>query len=163
MKAIIILYAMLLSCFTWAAVDAFEFDTPQQEAQYYDLIHELRCPKCQNNSIADSNAELAGDLRLKVYQLTMQGDSKAEIKAYLVARYGIFIDYRPPVTRATLLLWVLPLVPFLVGFVFIVRRQRQFKRQPKSDWGVAQEQAFQKKMSQSTTDTCDESSRKGGQ
>lgn len=150
MRMTLILLAMMWPCIAWTAVDAFEFSTPQQEAQYYDLIHELRCPKCQNNSIADSNAELAQDLRTKVYQLTIQGQSKAQIKAYLVARYGTFIDYRPPFTLSTLLLWLSPLVPLLIGVMVIVRRQRQFKRQPEPIWNDEQEHAFWQKMSQST-------------
>ena len=87
-----------------------QFKDEAQEQQFRQLTEELRCPKCQNNSIADSNSMIATDLRQKVYELMQEGKSKKEIVDYMVARYGNFVTYDPPLTPLTVLLWVLPVV-----------------------------------------------------
>ena len=107
-----------------AAIDVYHFDSAQQEQQFQELSSTLRCPKCQNNTIADSNAALAQDLRHKVYEMTIQGKSRQEIIDYMVARYGDFITYNPPLTLGTLILWVGPLLVLMLGGVFIWRRHR---------------------------------------
>ncbi|QSA19380.1 cytochrome c-type biogenesis protein CcmH, partial [Vibrio furnissii] len=88
-----------------AAIDVYDFESPEQETQFQELSNTLRCPKCQNNSIADSNAELAKDLRHKVYEMTKEGKSKSEIVDYMIARYGNFVTYNPPFTLSTAILW----------------------------------------------------------
>jgi len=101
----------------WAAIEVREFAAPAQEQRFQDLVFELRCPKCQNQNIADSNAPLSADLRQKVYDMIQDGHSDEEIVAYLVQRYGDFVSYRPPLKRATWLLWFGPLILIaLVGF-----------------------------------------------
>ena len=95
-SAILLGFLMVIAVPVMSAIEVFDFDYPQQEAQFQELSHTLRCPKCQNNSISDSNAELAKDLRLKVYQMTKAGKSKQEIVDYMVARYGNFVTYNPP-------------------------------------------------------------------
>ncbi|CCQ39770.1 putative cytochrome c-type biogenesis protein [Yersinia enterocolitica (type O:5) str. YE53/03] len=97
----------------------------EQEQQYRELTEQLRCPKCQNNSIADSNAIIAADMRGKVYELQQQGNSKQQIIDYMVARYGNFVTYEPPVTAATLILWVGPTMFVLIGAVIVVLRARR--------------------------------------
>ncbi|CAL11362.1 putative cytochrome c-type biogenesis protein [Yersinia enterocolitica subsp. enterocolitica 8081] len=97
----------------------------EQEQQYRELTEQLRCPKCQNNSIADSNAIIAADMRGKVYELQQQGNSKQQIIDYMVARYGNFVTYEPPVTAATLILWVGPAMFVLIGAVIVVLRARR--------------------------------------
>lgn len=92
------------------------------------LEHELRCLVCQNQTLADSNAELAGDLRNQVHQLVASGRSDNEIKDYLVARYGDFVLYRPPVQGNTALLWGGPFALLATGaatWLVIQRRQRR--------------------------------------
>jgi len=76
---------MRAKLFALVAIDVYDFDTPEQEAQFHELSNTLRCPKCQNNSIADSNAALAQDLRQKVYEMTKEGKSKGEIVDYMIA------------------------------------------------------------------------------
>nr|WP_016960164.1 cytochrome c-type biogenesis protein [Enterovibrio norvegicus] len=112
-----------------AAIEVYEFDTPQQEDAFHKLGKELRCPKCQNNNIADSNAGLAQDLRLKVYEMLKQGKNEDEIVEYMVARYGNFVTYSPPVTASTLILWAGPALFVLIGFTVLVMRSRKPKAQ----------------------------------
>ncbi|SUI52277.1 Cytochrome c-type biogenesis protein CcmH precursor [Serratia marcescens] len=115
MRLIVLLCAALLSWSAAAAIDTYRFNSVEQEQQYRELTEQLRCPKCQNNSIADSNAIIAADMRTKVYELMMQGQSKQQIIDYMVARYGNFVTYEPPVTPATLILWIGPLLFVLIG------------------------------------------------
>jgi cytochrome c-type biogenesis protein CcmH len=123
----------------FSATDIFEFYNAQQEQTFNDLTKQLRCPKCQNQNIADSRAKLANDLRNKTYQLVKEGQSEEQVIAYMVARYGNFIRYDPPMTPATIFLWLGPLSFILVGFYFIyalVKRQR--KQDPHLDPGEEQ-------------------------
>ena len=124
--------AMTLSLAAHAAIEVYEFDNLAQEQQFKELSHTLRCPKCQNNTISDSNAELAQDLRHKVYEMTKEGKSKDEIVDYMIARYGNFVTYNPPFTVATAILWLGPLAVVLGGFGLIVLRSRKSKVKAKA-------------------------------
>ncbi|CZF77237.1 MULTISPECIES: cytochrome c-type biogenesis protein [Grimontia] len=110
-----------------AAIEVYEFDTPEQEEAFKKLGKELRCPKCQNNNIADSNAGLAQDLRLKVYEMLKQGKNEDEIVDYMVDRYGNFVTYNPPVTASTFILWAGPALFVVGGFTVLVMRSRKPK------------------------------------
>ena len=104
----------------------FKFDDPSQEARFQQLAEELRCLVCQNQSLADSHADLAGDLRREIYQKMQQGASNEEIVDFLVQRYGDFVLYRPPMQPTTYLLWFGPVLLLLFGFgVFIVAMRRR--------------------------------------
>lgn len=116
---------LLLSLSAWAAIDTYQFKDEAQEQQFRQLTEQLRCPKCQNNSIADSNAMIAADMRQKVYELMQQGQSKQQIIDYMVARYGHFVTYEPPVTPGTIILWLLPALFVFGGALVIVRRSRK--------------------------------------
>ncbi|MGL5007925.1 MAG: cytochrome c-type biogenesis protein [Plesiomonas sp.] len=122
---------LVLAGSVWATVDTFEFSSPQQEQEYRSLTEMLRCPKCQNNNIADSTAIIATDMRQKVYELQQKGYSKGQIVQYMVDRYGNFVTYDPPLTPATLILWVAPLLFVLVGAGVIVARSRKGRSQHK--------------------------------
>lgn len=105
----------------------YTFETEAQERQFRQLINELRCPKCQNQTIADSDAPLALDLRERVYQMTMEGQSREEIIEFMRMRYGDFVHYKPPMSASTLILWVGPGAVLLIGIATIVvltRKQR---------------------------------------
>ncbi|MEJ2214214.1 MAG: cytochrome c-type biogenesis protein CcmH [Gammaproteobacteria bacterium] len=104
-----------------ARVSAYEFDTPEQEAAYKEMVSELRCLVCQNQNIADSNAELAQDLKRKTYEMVMQGKDKNEIADFMVQRYGDFVLYRPPLSNTTLLLWSGPFIIFVIGIIVLIR------------------------------------------
>ncbi|MEY7688376.1 cytochrome c-type biogenesis protein [Citrobacter cronae] len=115
----------LLSFQALAAIDTYPFKNEAQEQQFRQLTAQLRCPKCQNNSIADSNSMIAADMRKKVWQLMEEGQSNQQITDYMVARYGNFVTYEPPVTLATLILWLLPACFVLGGALVIFRLSRR--------------------------------------
>ncbi|MHC0469867.1 cytochrome c-type biogenesis protein [Citrobacter sp. EBS8] len=119
------LLTALLSFQALAAIDTYPFKNEAQEQQFRQLTAQLRCPKCQNNSIADSNSMIAADMRKKVWQLMAEGQSNQQITDYMVARYGNFVTYEPPVTLATLILWLLPACFVLGGALVIFRLSRR--------------------------------------
>ncbi|EAX2451478.1 cytochrome c biogenesis protein CcmH, partial [Salmonella enterica] len=116
---------LLVSGSALATIDVMPFKDEAQEQQFRQLTEQLRCPKCQNNSIADSNAMIATDMRRRVYDLMQEGKSSQEIIDYMVARYGHFVTYDPPLTPLTVLLWVLPLAAIVAGGWIIVARTRR--------------------------------------
>lgn len=122
--------ALLISSGAKAAIDVYEFDTPIEEQRYRALVDELRCPKCQNQNLADSDAEVAKDLRHRTWQLIREGRSDGEIRDYLVDRYGDFITYRPPVRSSTALLWFGPFVLLFLVVVTLLWRIRRKAVQP---------------------------------
>jgi len=106
---------------------------PVAEARLMKLSSELRCLVCQNQTIADSNAELAVDLRAEIREKIQAGMSDAAIKDFMVARYGDFVLYRPPVKNTTLVLWIGPFLLLAIGggiLVFNLRRRRQLAADP---------------------------------
>ena len=104
------------------------FSTPEHEQRYHALIDELRCLVCQNQTIADSNADLATDLRREVYRMVEDGQSTEEIAGFMVARYGEFVLYRPTLGGRTLLLWVGPFVLAAAGLAVLFVHQRRRRR-----------------------------------
>jgi cytochrome c-type biogenesis protein CcmH len=112
---------------SFAAIDALQFKDQAQEERYRKLAMELRCLVCQNQSLADSNADLARDLRIEVLRLMNGGKSDKEITEYLVARYGDFVRYRPPLNAVTLMLWAGPAILFVLavfGLARVIRARR---------------------------------------
>ncbi|HBM10623.1 cytochrome c-type biogenesis protein CcmH [Pseudomonas sp. Choline-3u-10] len=119
-----------------AAIDAYEFKNEAERERYRTLVEELRCPKCQNQNIADSNAPIAMDLRREIYRMLEEGQSNEQIVDYLVARYGDFVLYKPPVNAKTLVLWYGPIVLLVIGFAvlaFILIRRRRASDKPASN------------------------------
>ncbi|EER46373.1 cytochrome C-type biogenesis protein [Actinobacillus minor NM305] len=125
MKKLFSLLILASSIATAAPVEFNQFDNPQQEADYKTLIAELRCPQCQNNNIADSNATIATDMRAKTLELLKQGKSKDEVVSYMIERYGNFVTYNPPITPATILLWVMPVLLILFGIGLVLSRKKK--------------------------------------
>jgi cytochrome c-type biogenesis protein CcmH len=104
------------------AIDAGKaFDDPELQARYEEIISEVRCLQCQNESLKDSNAFLATDLRREIRRLLTEGKTNAEIYDFLVQRYGEFALYRPRMSGKTLLLWLAPLLLLAAGAVIVVR------------------------------------------
>lgn len=108
------------------AVDTTVLPTEELQQRYEALTHELRCMKCQNNSIADSPVGLAADLRRDVYEQILAGKSDDEIRASMVARYGNVILFRPPLDSGTAWVWVAPLLILVGGVIvaFVIVRRR---------------------------------------
>ena len=107
------------------ALPAFSQEKPTLERRVNDLAHELRCLVCQNQTIADSNAPLAQDLRNQIREQLQDGKSEREVIDFMVARYGDFVLYRPPFKAATVALWTGPFVLHLLGAWLLVRRVRK--------------------------------------
>jgi cytochrome c-type biogenesis protein CcmH len=122
---ILLSLSFTINCF--AAVEYKKFDTPQQEETYKVLIEELRCLVCQNQTIADSNAALAQDLRRQVYEMLQQGKSKDEIATFMTDRYGDFVLYNPPFKAKTGILWIGPVIFLLIGLVMLIVISRRKK------------------------------------
>ena len=110
---------LILSSALHARIETHVFNSPEDEARYQTLTEELRCLVCQNQNLADSNAELAQDLRRQTYDMVQAGKSNEEIVAYMVERYGDFVLYRPPLRTSTLLLWVGPFLILAVGVTIL--------------------------------------------
>lgn len=131
MARFLILTLLLISVSSGqAAYDALQFKTQQQEDDYKVLVNELRCLVCQNQNLADSDAELAQDLRKQVYtMLTEQGADRQAVVDYMVTRYGDFVLYRPPLKSNTIMLWVGPAVLLLLGFLVALKIIKGSSRQ----------------------------------
>ena len=114
-----------------AAIDAYQFRDEAERARYSELTRELRCPKCQNQDIADSNAPIAADLRKEIYRMLEEGQSNRQIIDFMVDRYGEFVRYKPELSSRTWLLWFGPAVLLGGGLVVIgviVGRRRGERR-----------------------------------
>jgi cytochrome c-type biogenesis protein CcmH len=125
-KFLIIYFCFMAMCF--AAEDFYPFSSGEQRQQFEVLTTGLRCLVCQNQNIAESNAGLAVDLRKQVYEQIQQGKSNQEIIDYLVARYGDYILFSPPLKISTLALWFLPFLLLIMGvgyLLYYIRREHK--------------------------------------
>ncbi|MDD5319924.1 MAG: cytochrome c-type biogenesis protein CcmH [Methylococcales bacterium] len=126
MKRLLFIFLLMMSCSS-DAVDTRQLSDPKQQEAYETLTSELRCLVCQNQTIADSNAELAADLRRQVYEMLQQGKSRQEIIRFMTDRYGDFVLYKPPFKGKTSILWIAPVVFLLMGLItvfFFIRRKK---------------------------------------
>ena len=122
MKRIIVLLIVTFASSVSLAIDQDKrFDDPEMQARYEQLISEVRCLQCQNQSIKDSNVTLAADLRREIARMIDEGQTDEEIAEFLVTRYGEFALYRPRMTGKTLFLWIVPFVLVLLGLMALVR------------------------------------------
>lgn len=110
------------------AIEPLPFANHAQEVRFQHLTRELRCLVCQNENLADSNAELARDLRLEVFKLMQQGKTDEQIKQYLVARYSTFVLYNPPLQPGTVLLWFGPALILIAGGLVVLVAVRKRRR-----------------------------------
>lgn len=134
LAALALAWSLVMPAF---AIDTGEaFADPAQQQRYERLIRELRCLVCQNQSIADSNATLATDLRREVRDMLQAGRSDGEIRAFMTERYGDFVLYDPPMAPRTLLLWLAPALLLLGGIAVtgtvVLRRARAARANPAS-------------------------------
>jgi cytochrome c-type biogenesis protein CcmH len=146
MKRFIAAAALVMSCAgsAYAAIDAYTFKNEAERARYTELTRELRCPKCQNQDIADSNAPIAADLRKEIYRMLGEGQSNQQIIDFMVDRYGEFVRYKPELNAHTWLLWFGPAGLLLGGVlligVIVVRRRKQ----PAEDANVLSDEEHQR-------------------
>lgn len=124
----VVVLLLLLPAVALGAIEVHEFESAEQQQRFEQLTAELRCPKCQNQNIAGSNAPIAEDMREQVYERIRAGQSDEEIVGAMVERFGEFVHYRPPLNRSTLVLWFGPLLLGLIGIfviIAIIRRNRR--------------------------------------
>lgn len=140
MKILVILCLSLFSSFSYAEIDHHEFQSIEQEQSYQTLISELRCLVCQNQTIADSNADLAKDLRRQVYEMLQQGQSQQQIADFMTERYGDFVLYNPNFNLKTGLLWLGPALFLLMGLIAVLLFAR---KKPNTETGLTSEQKSQ--------------------
>jgi len=125
-RTLLLATVLVLLALPVAAADTpLSFDDPVRQQRYDDLLAELRCLVCQNQSLADSHADLAQDLRDEVYRMVDEGASDDRVLGFMVERYGDFVLYRPPLRGSTLLLWGAPLVLALVAMGVVIRLARR--------------------------------------
>ncbi len=116
-----------------STLEAFKFASEAEELHFKDLIAEIRCLVCQNQSLADSDAELAHDLRAEVYDMVQAGRSDAEIIDFLVNRYGDFVLYKPPLKPTTWFIWFGPFVLLAIAAFLLVRALRRQRQAPATE------------------------------
>ena len=124
-RAVAFLLLLLAPAAAVYAIDPATLPDPKLEARYLALTHEFRCVTCQNTTIADSQVELAGQLRRQVREMLMAGKSDQQIRDYMTARYGDFILFRPRFAARTAWLWFAPGVMLIIGVLVAVRVVRQ--------------------------------------
>ncbi|TKB47566.1 cytochrome c-type biogenesis protein CcmH [Thalassotalea mangrovi] len=128
-----LLLALLTSALVNAGpIDTYQFPDEVTKKRFQQLVYELRCPKCQNQNLADSNSMIAVDLRKQVYDMLLEGRSDMEIVNFMVERYGDYVLYKPKVTAATYLLWFGPIGFIIIGGIIIAIfvRKSNTKTQP---------------------------------
>ena len=136
---------LCLPLLAFGAVEVHTFDNPEQEAQYRQLIEELRCLVCQNQNLEDSNADLARDLRQEIYEMLRKGYDRKQIITFMTDRYGDFVLYRPPLKPSTMLLWAGPFLFMIIAIVVLLAYIRRHQTPPasKMDEGAVHEKARQ--------------------
>jgi len=144
MKILPLITLLLWAGLGSAGVEYREFKNPEQQEAYESLTSELRCLVCQNQTIADSNADLAADLRRQVYEMLEKGQSKDEVVKFMTERYGDFVLYNPPFKVKTLLLWLGPVLFFLIGALFVVVLIRRKQTSPKPSLSDEQRQKIRR-------------------
>ncbi len=136
-RLLVLLCALMVSAAAWAREAPPAAADPAIEARMMALASQLRCLVCQNESLAASNADLAADLREEIREMMRQGKSNRQVVAYLVARYGDFVLYKPPLMLSTVLLWFGPLLLLLAGAFALFRRIRRRNTAPGPDLSAA--------------------------
>jgi len=130
---LLMVFCLALSAPARAAIEAYQFESAQMEADYNKLINELRCLVCQNQNLAGSDADLAHDLRRETYEMLNQGKSPDQVVDFMVERYGDFVLYRPQFKSTTYLLWLGPFLLLIGVLALLIRRLRAPPSSPEVD------------------------------
>jgi cytochrome c-type biogenesis protein CcmH len=128
----------------------YTFDDPEKHDEFRDVIEQMRCLVCQNESLAGSNADLAVDLRNEIYEMMKQGQSQDEVVKFMVARYGDFVLYDPPLKPTTYPIWFGPLIIFIVGALVLVRILKRKSQSREADLSDEERQRLANLLNQST-------------
>lgn len=115
-----VLISFLSISSAWAAIDTFTFSEQGNRELFQELAEELRCPKCQNQNLSDSNSPIAADMRREIYRMVEEGQSGEQVTDFMVARYGDFVRYRPKNDESTWLLWYGPIGLISLGLIVVV-------------------------------------------
>ncbi|MDR9466724.1 cytochrome c-type biogenesis protein [Marinospirillum sp.] len=147
-RAVVLLLLLFLIPTAQAAIELYDFSSEEKRVRFHELGAELRCPKCQNQSVIDSGSASAYDMRQELYQLLEEGYTDEEVFEHLKARFGEFILYKPPVRGDTWILWFLPPFLMLSGFVILVllARSRQKQAPASQNDSVSERQLKLKKI-----------------
>lgn len=117
LASLLLIVSVLVSA--QGSIEYYEFDNDEQRLKYRSLTEQLRCPKCQNQNLADSNSEISSSMRAVIAEKLRAGESEEQIKQYMVDRYSEFVLYKPPVDSATMPLWIAPfLILAIAAFAF---------------------------------------------
>jgi cytochrome c-type biogenesis protein CcmH len=154
-KTLLLLLLMVLPLAANAVIETYDFSSRELEVRYQQLGAELRCPKCQNQNIADSNAPIAQDLRKLLHQQLEAGANDDEIKEFMVSRYGEFVLYRPRFSGATASLWLAPVLLLLLALVVVALsfRRRQQTTVDSKELSNEESQRLKKLLKESEDDT----------
>ncbi len=136
----VVIALMLAMAMNSQAVEIRQFDDPAKQQSYENLVKELRCLVCQNQSLADSDADLAKDLRDEVYKIIQSGKSEQEAVKFLVDRYGDFVLYNPPLKPTTSLLWLGPFVLLLGGLLFLWKQANKRSQAQETEAELSEEE-----------------------
>lgn len=128
MKFLLLSIFLLLGAPAFAAEDVYQFENDEQRDRFSELTYELRCPKCQNQNIADSNAPIAEDLRKEVSRLIKEGQDNETVVQFMVDRYGEFVLYEPRFNVKTFIIWLIPAILIFIGLIVILSVSRSRKQ-----------------------------------
>ncbi|KAA3649037.1 MAG: cytochrome c-type biogenesis protein CcmH [Proteobacteria bacterium] len=126
-RSVVMIFLVAISP-SLGAIEVYDFKNQQQQELYQELTQELRCLVCQNQNLADSDADLAKDLKDQVASFVINGQDKDTILAYMVQRYGDFVTYNPPLNAGTYFLWFSPFMVLIIGagvLIFNIRKNKQ--------------------------------------
>ncbi len=146
-----VLFVVIANASFAVKIEFHTFENIQQEKLYLQLIAELRCVKCQNQNLAESNAELARDMRDKAYELIIKGGSRDDVVKYMTDRYGDFVLYKPPFKANTLLLWIGPPLFLFLSLFMLYKLIRNQKNKPAETLSNADRDAVRELLSSSST------------
>lgn len=124
-RVLVTTFVLVASLSAWAVNEVLTFDSDELRERYTELTFELRCPKCQNQNVADSNAPISEDIRHKTYEMLHQGYTDQEIIDFMIDRYTEFVIYKPQMSVVTIWLWIVPGVALLIGLYFLFQLTRR--------------------------------------
>lgn len=142
MRKLLLLFVLIALAPTgaYAVTDVYPLESAAEQERFQALMAELRCPKCQNQNISDSDAPIAKDMRDETYRMVRDGATNDEVFEALIARFGEFVRYKPQFDRRTALLWTTPIIVVVIGLFIVVVTVIRSQRQPKETTALTDEE-----------------------